>query len=37
MRQSCFFANQSGSDILVAEWPYTDFPIMAIKGTTFSF
>ena len=36
MRQSCFIANQSGRDILVAKWPYTDLPIMAIKGTTFS-
>ena len=36
MRQSCFIANQSGRDILVAEWPYRDLPIMAIKGTTFS-
>ena len=31
MRQSCFIANQSGRDILVTEWPYTDLTIMAIK------
>ena len=36
MCQSCFIASQSGRDISVAEWPYMDLPIMAIKGTTFS-
>ena len=36
MRQSHFIANQSGRDLLVVEWPYTDLPIMAIKGTAFS-
>ena len=36
MRQSCFIASQRGRAILVAEWPYTDWSIMAIKGKTFS-